>query len=75
MRTRAGCRFTTEQRDDEIVRPYMEKLMVGQNFSQDQTHDGESNELRIIGTEEQQNNESVGMEEDRGRLKLMWKSG
>ncbi|MCD9643651.1 hypothetical protein HAX54_031283 [Datura stramonium] len=77
MRTRAGCRFATEQCDDEIVRPYMEKLMYGRNFSQDQTHDGESNELRTTDNEEQQNDESGTLEERKVRgpilLKDIWK--
>ncbi|XP_059309261.1 uncharacterized protein LOC132060304 isoform X2 [Lycium ferocissimum] len=58
MRTRAGSRFETEQHDDEVVRPYMEQLMNGQDYSQAETHDGQSNELRITDTEEQQNDES-----------------
>ncbi|MCE3215689.1 hypothetical protein HAX54_003205 [Datura stramonium] len=36
----------------------MEQLMYGRNFTQDQTHDGESNELRTTDNEEQQNDES-----------------
>ncbi|MCD7469076.1 hypothetical protein HAX54_007718 [Datura stramonium] len=77
MQTISGCRFATEQQDDEIVLPYMEQLTDGRNYSQDQTHDGESNELRITGTEEQQNDESGTLEERKIRgptlLKNIWK--
>ncbi|XP_070006132.1 uncharacterized protein LOC107818095 [Nicotiana tabacum] len=48
-----------EQCDDEGVQPYIEQLMDGQNYSQAQTHDGQSNDFNnSADTEIQQNDDS-----------------
>nr|XP_018633378.1 uncharacterized protein LOC108948612 [Nicotiana tomentosiformis] len=45
MRTKGGNKIIVEQHDDTDAQPYIEQLMNGQNFSQVQTHDLQSNEL------------------------------
>ncbi|KAK4348133.1 hypothetical protein RND71_034472 [Anisodus tanguticus] len=78
MRTRGRKRLVIEHREDEGVRPYIEQLMHGQNCSQDQTPNGQSNEVHnSTGTEVQQNDESVNSDARKVRgptlLKEIWK--
>lgn len=65
MRTRGGNRLIIEQHEDEEVWPYIQQLLGGQNNSQVQTHDGQSNELNNSTSTEVQQNDKLGNSEAR----------